>query len=411
MDSPTTQLMDLPPEILNIVLDKCDLLTTIAFCSTCKSMLLLCREHVRSVSIPLVVGETERNNLMRALKFSFRAVDKMLGSAVCSNRQQFAGLLHKITASNQNSGSLRELRLSRPMMNLSAELWGQPSLKLLKHLHISQCPRLNLSHLRNILPSLETFTLTSIELSPTTHGLSICDTQPLKCLRALCFVNCNISSDFEGSQILCQPATDACLPNLVALFFGGSDPSLQFVNDIVSNAPALSFVDLTFVNARTTTLILEALPRHIRVASFFSRDLTVELDYISPLVPPSCISAAMAARDQTGRTVLHYACESGNAANVRRLRELGGVDPNPRNSYKNTPLMLAAGSGKDAAVREMTLFRDVELEPMNAELETPLFIASLRGHEICVQNLLDALAGKNQTFTLSFVYTKARRFC
>ncbi|KAK4444779.1 hypothetical protein QBC34DRAFT_384994 [Podospora aff. communis PSN243] len=64
-------------------------------------------------------------------------------------------------------------------------------------------------------------------------------------------------------------------------------------------------------------------------------------------------------------------------------------DPNPQDSYGNTPLSLAADGGHEAAVKLLLATDGVEIDVRNVRRRTPLHEAAQRGHKVIVKLLLD----------------------
>ena len=58
------------------------------------------------------------------------------------------------------------------------------------------------------------------------------------------------------------------------------------------------------------------------------------------------------AQDSNGRTVLHFACRSGNLKMVQKVLKLANIDVDMRTTGGETPLMYACQSGNIFVVGE-----------------------------------------------------------
>jgi len=98
--------------------------------------------------------------------------------------------------------------------------------------------------------------------------------------------------------------------------------------------------------------------------------------------------AAIAARDELGRTPLFWAAERGAAPVVAALLACPGVDVNAAGTDGSTPLASAAAGGHAAAVAALLACPGVTLHPEDAHGFTPLYWAARGGHSAVVAALL-----------------------
>jgi len=80
--------------------------------------------------------------------------------------------------------------------------------------------------------------------------------------------------------------------------------------------------------------------------------------------------------DVDGRTVLHWACSIGNAANVRTLLGRDDIEINKQEISLWTPLMISVSAGHEH-IAEMLLSRDdINVELLNANGANALYVFS-----------------------------------
>ena len=98
--------------------------------------------------------------------------------------------------------------------------------------------------------------------------------------------------------------------------------------------------------------------------------------------------------DEEGKTLLHYACDNGNADLFKFLIEMK-ANVNQATNDKRTPIYIASEKGKSAIVEELILKGADPSLPTNDGMN-PIIIASKNGHHDVVEKLISAKVNVNQ---------------
>ena len=94
--------------------------------------------------------------------------------------------------------------------------------------------------------------------------------------------------------------------------------------------------------------------------------------------------------DDSGRTPLHCAAQSGHRAVVEVLTTVSSVDVNAADRSGRTSLHLAAGNGHSDVVRVLIAMPQIDIGVVDSSGETAVHYASWRGYKGVVQLLSDA---------------------